>query len=167
LLVKNRAKVVAVTITAALMGLTACGVSNPREQQGSAIGEAGGGANDTVQLGLLGIMSDAPIVMADKDGYFKKFGVSVHIQNFDSGGDMVAPMSTGQLDVGGGAFSAGLMNSIAEEVRRQDQESLRSQGPQDRHRYGRRHRALRQRDGCPQEGGHSRSGAHHDVDEVF
>lgn len=113
-LVKRRTGIVVAVLASAVVGLTACGPANPREQQGAAVGATAGGAKNTVRLGLLGIMSDAPIVMADKHGYFKKFGVSVKIQNFDSGGDMVAPMSTGQLDVGGGAFSAGLMNSIAD-----------------------------------------------------
>lgn len=106
----KKVPVVASLLGATLAATAACGPNNPRAG-GSGAADAAG--PNTVRLGLLGIMSDAPIAIARERGYFEKFDVDVQIQEFDSGGDMVAPMASGDLDAGGGAFSAGLVNSIA------------------------------------------------------
>jgi NitT/TauT family transport system substrate-binding protein len=110
-LIRKKVSIGAAMVLATLAATTACAPSNPRAN-GSA-GDEPAGPN-TVRVGLLGIMSDAPIAIAQERGYFDKFDVDLQIQEFDSGGDMVAPMASGDLDVGGGAFSAGLMNSIAD-----------------------------------------------------
>lgn len=68
---------------------------------------------DTVSVGLVNIISDAPLLVAEKKGYFRDAGIEVKFVNFASGAAMVAPLGTGQLDVGGGAPSAGLYNAIA------------------------------------------------------
>lgn len=86
--------------------LVACGV-----------GFAGFAAAQTpVRVGTLGAISDAPIFIADKKGYFKEEGLSVTMTPFNSAAVMVAPMGAGQLDVGAGSPSAGMYNAVARNI---------------------------------------------------
>lgn len=70
-------------------------------------------AEETVKVGVNGIVSDAAFFIAQKKGYFAKQGVKVEFVHFDSGPQMVAPLGTGQIDVAAGASSAGLFNAVA------------------------------------------------------
>lgn len=70
-------------------------------------------AQTTVRVGLNGVISDAPIFIAEKRGFFREEGIAVTFVNFDSGPKMVAPLGAGQLDVAAGATSAGLFNAAA------------------------------------------------------
>jgi NitT/TauT family transport system substrate-binding protein len=69
--------------------------------------------NYTVKVGIINSISDAPILIADKKGYFKQEGLSVDYSTFDSAANMVAPLGAGQLDVAAGGTSAGLFNAVA------------------------------------------------------
>src|SRR5215467_12709786 len=69
-----------------------------------------------LQVGLVGSTSDAGFFIASDKGYFKDQGIEIEITRLDTAAKMVAPLGTGQLDVGGGAPSAGLLNAIAREV---------------------------------------------------
>jgi NitT/TauT family transport system substrate-binding protein len=66
-----------------------------------------------VNVGVVGLTTDIVFYLADKRGYFKEEGIKVELINFDSGAKMIAPLGVGQLDVGGGATSAGLYNAKA------------------------------------------------------
>jgi NitT/TauT family transport system substrate-binding protein len=70
-----------------------------------------------VNVATASAISDAPIFIADKKGYFRKEGLDVKITNFDSAARMVAPLGSGQLDVGGGSVSASLYNAVARGIR--------------------------------------------------
>lgn len=76
-------------------------------------GAAQGQENYTVKIGIINSISDAPILIADKKGYFKDEGLSVDYSTFDSAASMVAPLGAGQLDVAAGGTSAGLFNAVA------------------------------------------------------
>jgi NitT/TauT family transport system substrate-binding protein len=65
----------------------------------------------TIRVGALNIGSDAPFLIADKKGYFKDEGLNVTFTIFASAGQMVVPLSSGQLDVGGGAPAVGIYNA--------------------------------------------------------
>lgn len=88
----------------------------------AACGQAGGSPQPPpstptkLQVGLVGGISDAAFYIANDKGYFKEQAIEFEINRFDSAARMVAPLGTGQLDVGGGAPSAGLLNAIAREV---------------------------------------------------
>ncbi len=69
-----------------------------------------------VTYGEVGSASDAGVYIADAKGYFRDQGIELAKVRFQTAADMVAPLGTGQLDVGGGAPSAGLMNAVAREV---------------------------------------------------
>jgi NitT/TauT family transport system substrate-binding protein len=68
---------------------------------------------DTVNIGSVNSVADTPFVVADRKGYFRDAGIRANFVHFDAAANMVAPLGTGQLDVGGGAPSAGLYNAIA------------------------------------------------------
>jgi NitT/TauT family transport system substrate-binding protein len=75
---------------------------------------AGGGQeNYTVKIGIINSISDAPILIAERKGYFRDEGLSVDYSTFDSAASMVAPLGAGQLDVAAGGTSAGLFNAVA------------------------------------------------------
>ena len=65
-----------------------------------------------VEVGISGAATDVGFFIADKKGYFRDEGLAVDLTNFDTASKMVAPLGTGELDVGGGAPSAGLYNAI-------------------------------------------------------
>lgn len=67
----------------------------------------------TVRIGTVNTSTDVGFFIADKKGYFKQEGIGVTYTAFDSAAKMVAPLGTGQLDVGSGAPSAGLYNAAA------------------------------------------------------
>lgn len=95
-----------VLVTAAL--LTACG------DDSSAAGTSCEGSEVTV--GITNSSSDAPLYIADKKGYFNDQGLSVKLQPFDSAAKMIAPLGSGQLDVGAGAPSAGFYNAVGRDL---------------------------------------------------
>jgi NitT/TauT family transport system substrate-binding protein len=71
----------------------------------------------TVNVGIYGATSDAPIFIADKKGYFREAGIAVKMTSFQSAAMMVPPLGTGQLDVGAGSASAGLYNAVARGIK--------------------------------------------------
>lgn len=66
----------------------------------------------TVRVGVVPSMTETSFYIADKLGYFRAEGIDVKFIRFNSAANMVAPLGTGQLDVGGGALSAGLYNAV-------------------------------------------------------
>jgi NitT/TauT family transport system substrate-binding protein len=70
----------------------------------------------TLKVGQVGGISDAAIYIADAKGYFKDQGITLQSSPFASAAQMVAPLGTGELQVGGGASSAGLFNAIGRGV---------------------------------------------------
>lgn len=81
-----------------------------------ATGAAGTAAAETVRVGITSSISDATFFIADKKGYFKQEGLSVTLIAFDAAAKMIAPLGTGQLDVGAGASNPGLYNAVARGV---------------------------------------------------
>ncbi len=69
-----------------------------------------------LRIGQIGSVSDAAFFIATDKGYFREQGIELDITRFDSAARMIAPLGTGQLDVGGGAPGAGLLNAIARDI---------------------------------------------------
>jgi NitT/TauT family transport system substrate-binding protein len=69
-------------------------------------------AADQVKIGISRTISDAGYYMADAMGFFREEGMEVSITGFNSAAQMIAPLGTGELDVGGGTVSAGLYNAV-------------------------------------------------------
>lgn len=72
----------------------------------------GAAAQDVVNIGIPNVATDVGFFLADKQGYFKDEGIEVHFSSFPSAANMIAPLGAGQLDVGGGAISAGFFNAV-------------------------------------------------------
>ena len=69
-----------------------------------------------IKVGVVGAISDANFYIADAKGYFRDAGLTVDLVGFKEASQMVAPLSTGDLDVAGGAPSAALYNALARGV---------------------------------------------------
>jgi ABC-type nitrate/sulfonate/bicarbonate transport system substrate-binding protein len=70
-------------------------------------------APQNVSIGVIGSTSDAPVVIALDRGYLREQGLDAELVQFQSGSEQPAALAAGQLDVGGGALSAGLYNAVA------------------------------------------------------
>src|SRR5215831_12589872 len=77
-----------------------------------AAGISAGSAQTPVNVGITDSSSDAVFFIADKRGYFKAEGLAATMTSFASAAKMIAPLGTGQLDVGGGTVAAGLYNAV-------------------------------------------------------
>lgn len=69
-----------------------------------------------IQVGYIPILGFAPFFVAVEKGYFEEQGLDVELQSFRSGGPMIAPLSTGQLDVGGGETGTALFNAVSQDL---------------------------------------------------
>jgi len=67
----------------------------------------------TIRVGILTSTTDAPLWIADRLGYFKEEGIAPQFLTFTSGETMIAPLSTGGLEVGGGSAAASFYNAVA------------------------------------------------------
>jgi NitT/TauT family transport system substrate-binding protein len=70
-------------------------------------------AADQVRIGIARTMSDSGYYIADALGFFRDEGIEVTLTGFKSAAQMIAPLGSGELDVGGGTVSAGLYNAVA------------------------------------------------------
>jgi NitT/TauT family transport system substrate-binding protein len=70
-------------------------------------------ALDKVTVGHVGTNSDAGFLIAEAKGYFTDAGIEIVSSFFDTSAKMVAPLGTGDLEVGSGPTSAGLFNAVA------------------------------------------------------
>jgi NitT/TauT family transport system substrate-binding protein len=73
---------------------------------------AGGQELATIKLANSRISSDAPFWIADRSGYFRDEGLKVDFLQFNSSETMMPMLSTGQIDVAGGAAGAALYNAV-------------------------------------------------------
>src|SRR5438067_3482696 len=68
---------------------------------------------ELVQVAHLSNPPDVYFYLAIEKGYFKEQGIEAELQLFETGAQIIPPMSAGQLDVGRGTISAGLFNAFA------------------------------------------------------
>ncbi len=83
---------------------------------GVASAAAANTAPEKVALGEVGSASDAGLYIAIDKGYFAEQRIEVERSRFTTAAEMVPALGLGQLDVGGGAPSAGLMNAITRDI---------------------------------------------------
>jgi NitT/TauT family transport system substrate-binding protein len=74
-------------------------------------------AADKVAVGTGGSASDAPFYIAQDRGFFRDEGLDVDLIVLDSGAKVIAPLGTGELDVGSGALSVGFWNALLRGVK--------------------------------------------------
>lgn len=80
------------------------------------LGLTGTARAQTLHVGTVGVVSDAPFFIAEAEGYFRDEGIDVSFVRFDSAAKMIAPLGNGDLDAGGGATSAALFNAAKRRV---------------------------------------------------
>jgi len=69
-------------------------------------------ALDRVKVGIINTIGDINVFIADEKGYFAKENISAEILSFDASARMMAPLGSGEIDIGGGSTSVGLFNAI-------------------------------------------------------
>lgn len=67
---------------------------------------------EQVKVGTTNVASDVGFFIAEQKGYFRDAGIAVTTTSFASAARMIAPLGTGELDVGGGTVAAGLYNAV-------------------------------------------------------
>lgn len=76
------------------------------------VGFGGRAHAQELTVGTVGAASDAPLFIADANGYFAEQGLKVKFVRFDSAAKAIPSLSSGEVDVGSGATSAGLYNAV-------------------------------------------------------
>jgi NitT/TauT family transport system substrate-binding protein len=69
-------------------------------------------ASDKVNIAYIGGTADVGFYIADARGYLRDQGVEANFTVFDSAARMVAPLATGDIDVGSGTVGAGTYNAL-------------------------------------------------------
>lgn len=92
----------AAVAAASTLMLSACGAE----------GEAEGGGDTTVTVGVATLPIFAPVFVADERGYFEDRGLDVEIEAVQTGQDAVPLLSSGQLDAVAAGFSAGIFSGL-------------------------------------------------------
>ncbi len=65
-----------------------------------------------VNIGVTNSATDVGFFIAHKKGYYRDEGIDAQFIVFDSAARMIAPLASGDLDVGAGGISAGLYNAV-------------------------------------------------------
>jgi NitT/TauT family transport system substrate-binding protein len=74
-------------------------------------------AADKVNIAISNSTGDFAILIAIKKGYFAEEGLDVNGIVFDSGGKMIAPLGSGEIDVATGSASATLFNAVSRGIK--------------------------------------------------
>ena len=70
----------------------------------------------TVRVGVVGATGEAGLYIAEERGYFREQGLTIEWAQFQAGQQMIPLLGAGQLDVGSGGVSAGLINAVALDI---------------------------------------------------
>ena len=70
-----------------------------------------------VRFGSPLAISDAGVFLGRARGFFQAQGLDVDVLHFQSGPDLIPPMASGELQVGGGGLSIAVLNAIDRGVR--------------------------------------------------
>jgi NitT/TauT family transport system substrate-binding protein len=67
----------------------------------------------TVRIGVIGLVADAGIFIAEERGYFREQNLTIVSDQFDTAATMMPLLASGQMDVATGGIIAALYNAIA------------------------------------------------------
>jgi NitT/TauT family transport system substrate-binding protein len=87
--------------------------SAPAASTAPAPGAAAAGETRKLRVGVSQNVTIAPLAMAIEKGYMRDAGLELDLLPMTGGSEMVAPLSTGELDVAIGGISASLFNALA------------------------------------------------------
>src|SRR5690242_9824428 len=71
-----------------------------------------GHAADQVNIAYIGGTADVGFYIADAKGYLRDEGIAAKFTVFDSAARMVAPLATGEIDVGSGTVGSATYNAL-------------------------------------------------------
>ncbi|MBI3075379.1 MAG: ABC transporter substrate-binding protein [Deltaproteobacteria bacterium] len=71
----------------------------------------------TINVGYIPLISYAPFFIALEKGYYREQDLEVNLARFGHAGQMMGPMTSGEMHVGSGGIAAGLFNAAAEGLR--------------------------------------------------
>src|ERR1700759_1967918 len=99
-------RLTAATAVVVVLGAALAGCSSPSGNSGSSgnggsSGSSAGGSSDSIVVGSPGVppvISGLLPYIAEKQGFYKKYGVNVTIKSFDTGTDATRAAATGQID---------------------------------------------------------------------
>lgn len=69
-------------------------------------------ALESVNIAYIGGTADVGFYIADAKGYLREYGIEAHFITFDSSARMIAPLSTGEIDIASGAINAATYNAF-------------------------------------------------------
>ena len=97
---------------AILLFLAACGeeASTTSSNEGSTESKE----LETIKVGSLNNLSNAAMYIGDENGTFEKYGIDLQFESFKGAQPMSIAVQTNEVDVGTGAFTAGLFNLLME-----------------------------------------------------
>ena len=87
--------------------------SVPAKAAASASAKPAASGITRMKIGVVGITADAPLYIAQDMGYYKEQGIEAEFVKFQTAGDSIPALGSGQIDAGSGAMSAALFNAIA------------------------------------------------------
>src|ERR1700748_1314320 len=93
-------RLTAATAVVVAVGAALAGCSSSSGSTGSS-GSSAGASSDSLVLGSPGVppvISGLLPYIAEKQGFYKKYGVNVTIKSFDTGTDATRAAATGQID---------------------------------------------------------------------
>src|SRR5262249_35840519 len=70
----------------------------------------------TLTVGQLGGAGELMMFIAQDRGYWREEGLDVKLVDFRTSSDMVAPMASGELDIGAGGVNAGFFNVVGQGI---------------------------------------------------
>jgi NitT/TauT family transport system substrate-binding protein len=97
----HRLTAVTAIVVVAGAALAGCSSSSSGSNSSGTNTSSSGGSSDTIVLGSPGVppvISGLLPYIADKQGFYKKYGVNVTIKSFDTGTDATRAAATGQID---------------------------------------------------------------------
>lgn len=70
----------------------------------------------TLQVAFVPVIGSAPFMIANDLGYFTEQGLTVELQNVRNVDEMLAPLSTGKIDVSAVVVTTGFFNAMAQDL---------------------------------------------------
>src|SRR5437868_4584583 len=74
------------------------------------LGDGGAQTAQKAKVGVLRLSSSAPVFIAQDKGYFKEAGLDIELKFFDAAQPIAVAVTSGDVDFGVTAFTAGLYN---------------------------------------------------------
>jgi NitT/TauT family transport system substrate-binding protein len=103
-LMKSVQKGVALLIAAAMAaGVTACGTDDASEA------DTGSGGMVTLRVGIVPIVTVAPLLLGDDQGFFEEEGIKIEVENATSSATIVPAIMSGDLDIGYGNITSTIL----------------------------------------------------------